>query len=214
VNHTEDDRLRSVRRFVSKALKSPPWSVLTERSEITDQMRPVALVEAATPSSQFGTAPRATVEQGMVGRQQTLAVTLFPVGTETVAGKVRQLPPSEARRLANEAAVQMERAVLFGLVPDEDDSGTWPWRTPPLRIPVFDFEGVPTVGANRAGPDAPYAWMSVEDAGFRSLQDPQDTRRWSVVGTLRLSWQLGGRVAPPAPLAGSMLGSFDLTPGP
>lgn len=188
MNYTLDDRHRSLRRFLMNALGSPPWRVRTERQQVPDETRPVAVIEVATPD--MTTRSRTSIPQGDVEKQQTFSIVLYPALAETAA---------ESRLAAAEAAELLKAALTVGL---SNDDGTV--LSAPEMIPVYDFAGVAVKGQARAGPAAGYGWMRVEDSPVRPLQDPEDILRWSVVCDLRVSWEQGGRIRPDEPTVGSM----------
>lgn len=192
-----DDQQRSIRRFVMNAFGSPPWRVRVGRARVADEDRPVAVIESVAPAVTLQA--RTTIPQGDVQRQQTIAVSLYPTMVDD-AGE--PLSEQAAGQAAASAAERLSNALLFGLVFDD---GTV--LSAPLRIPVYDFSGVPLTGPTRAGPDEPYGWLDVEDAPVRALVDPDDVRRWTVTGTLRVSWWQSGRIRPPAPTASTMPGA-------
>lgn len=167
------------------AMGAPPWTVRTEREQVADDARPVAVVEVTSPEASLQA--RETVPQGDVHRSQTFTLTLYPEVERTAA---------EARQRAARDASLLLGAIAGGLVDgDAVLSG-------PFRLPVYDFEGVPVKGSGRGGPAVPYGWLSVEDAPVRPVQDPEDARRWTVVCDLRMTWWQGGRVVDPSiPLA-------------
>lgn len=193
MNFTLDDRHRSLRRFLMAALGSPPWVLRTERQPIADEERPAGVVEQASPAATLRA--RATVPQGEVEKQQTFSIMLYSELAATAA---------EAGLIARAWAERLDGAITVGLV--NDDGSPY---SPPLRIPVFDYAGVPMKGAGRGGAAEPYGWLWVEDAPVRAVQDPDDPVRWSIVCDMRVSWEQGGRIVDPAlPVAGSSGGVF------
>lgn len=197
MNFRLDDRHRSLRRFLMNTLGAPPWVIRTQREPVRDEDRPVALVEAATPTGP-GRPARVSIPQGNVERVQTFALVLYPALMTT---------PAESRLEAEKVAQLLEDAISVGLV-NTDGSRL----TAPERIPVYDFEGVAVKGAARAGPAVAYGWLWVEDFPVRALQDPDDPLRWTVTCPLRVSWEQAGRAVPPAPTVGRMPRTFDPTP--
>lgn len=203
---SQDDRVRSIRRWLSSALEGA-WSLHVLRMAVADERRPAGVVEVATPA--VTVQARAVVPQGDVMRRQTFSIALYPSFMEGDA----TLSPADAAVRANAVAERLSAALVFGLMEDVEEGD--PPETvsvtysPPERLPVWDYAGVPTAGAGRAGPADPYGWMVVEDYPVRTVQDPEDQRRWTVVCDLRVSWWQGGRVAPTAPLVDEMPGEFD-----
>lgn len=187
-----DDRHRSLRRFAMNALGSPPWTVRTERQPVTDEDRPVAIVEPSTAVVTLRS--RTSVPQGPIERQQTFAVVLYPAMGDTAA---------DSRLIASTAAELLDRAIAVGLV--QDDGAL---LTAPEMLPLYDFDGVPVKGALRAGSAEPYGWLRVEDYPVRPIQDPEDPLRWSVVCDLRVSWEQPGRERPSAPRVTGTSGAF------
>lgn len=185
-----DDRHRSLRRFVMNSLGAPPWRVRTERQPVPDDDRPVAVVEAT--SAVTTTFARTSIPQGDVQRAQSFTITMYPVLEASAA---------ESRLAAETVAEALSAAITFGLIDDEDPPGN---LTAPDHLPVYDFAGVDVKGTLRAGPDEHYGWMSIEDAAVRTIQDPEDPLRWTVVCELRLTWWQGGRLGQGGPLAGSL----------
>jgi hypothetical protein len=208
VNFSADDRRRSLRRFLMAVLDSPPWMFLTEPVAIADERRPVGVIESV--GSVATTRARATVPQGNVEKAQSYAISLYPplpgevASTEDPAVMV-PVAPEVARLAADELAHLVDQAVTVGLV--NDDGTSW---SHPLRLPVWDYSATPVVGAGRAGPADLYGWMWVEDFGAEPLADPDDSRRWTVGLSLRLSWEQAGRDVAPAPIvvAGGLAGGF------
>lgn len=205
-NFSLDDRHRSIRRFVMNAVGSPPWTVRTEVQPVADEERPVAVVEpigvAATTRS------RTSIPQGEVERAQSFAVTLYPVLAETAA---------ESRLEAAGVADLLDQAITVGLVTDvvpgvdpEPDTGG-ELLSPPQMIPVYDFAGVAVKGAARAGPAEYYGWLRVEDYGVQPLQDPEDPLRFTVVCTVRCSWEQAGRSRRDV-VEGPLVGSMPMSP--
>jgi hypothetical protein len=193
MNFTLDDRHRSIRRFLMNALGSPPWTLRTERQPVADDERPAGVVEVVSAAATLFA--RTSIPQGDIRRQQAFTITLYPALGPTAA---------EARLAAAQVADLLTDAIGVGLVVE----GTGALLSAPEMLPVYDFAGVPVKGATRAGPAAPYGWLTVEDFPVRPLQDPEDPLRWTVVCDLRVSWWQGGRLGPNAPVAGSMPATF------
>lgn len=187
-----EDVQRSLRRCVTLALGSPPWSIRTQRVEVSDDDRPAALVEESAPWVTFQA--RATIPQGNVLEGASYAVVCYP---ELAATE----PESEQR--AGRCRNALRRLVLHGLV--DDDAVI----VPPLKVPIYDFADV-TVdpeapAAERAGPAEPYDYADVLTGwNVQRQQDPLDRNRWTVILNLRLRVDWPGRDINPAPIAGSM----------
>lgn len=189
-----DDVIRSLRRFVWLALgidpaTLKPWTVRTQRTRAADDQRPVAVVEEATPLSTPHS--RATIPQGDVQKMQGFAVVCYPV--------LRTSAPESAQE-ARRVATLIDRAFSCGLVTDDvppvNIGGPW-------RLPIYDFRGVPIVGdaATRQGPADPYMHANVDETfSVRAVPDAMDELRFTVVANVRLTWWLGGRIPPAAPI--------------
>lgn len=196
MNGAPDDILRSLRRYVSLALGSPPWTVRTERQNVADDERPVAVVEPSTPITTPAAHARAGhMNQGDVQKMQGFSVMAYVAIAQTAR---------ESRLAAAGAGELLDDAFTVGLV----DAATDAPIGAPFRVPVFDFAGVPVAGGGRAGPEAPYMYAWVEDLSTRPVQDPIDPVRFTVTCDLRLSWWRGGRIPPAAPIAQQMPGTF------
>lgn len=180
-----DDVLRSLRRYVSQALGSPPWRVRTERVEVKDDERPAALIEVSAPTVTLSA--RASVPQGNVLEATSYAVACYPEKGESVA---------EARRIAAGVASRLRGMVQFGLVTDEGALGA------PSRFPIYDYDDVPVTGtaAERAGPDVPYDYGYImEGWNVRTTADDLDLQLYTVMLNLRVRVDWPGRVAWPTP---------------
>lgn len=192
-----EDVYRSLRRYVSLMLGSPPWTVRLQRSRVSDDERPVAVLEPGllgTASSRAG-----MVNQGDVQKAQPFTVVCYPALGATAA---------LSAQIARELVVLLDAGFSRGLVTDDDppvNIGA-PWRTP-----VYDFAGVEIAGADRAGGGVAYMHANVaEGMSARAIQDPQDELRYTVVANLRLTWWAGGRIPPAAPLAtDGLIGEWD-----
>jgi hypothetical protein len=180
VNFSLDDRHRSLRRFLMNALGSPPWRVRTERGQVADEERPVAVVEVVGAVTQAFA--RSSIPQGDVMRRQAFTLTLYPQLGPT---------PAESRLAAAQLTELLTNAIGIGL---DDEHGAV--LSAPEMLPVYDFEGVPVKSATRAGPEEPYGHLTVEDFPVRPIQDPEDPLRWTVACDLRVSWWQSGRLAP------------------
>jgi hypothetical protein len=201
VNFTPEDVHRSVRRWLSMVLEGPPWRVLTERRVIADDARPQAVVEPSSPL--VTTFARAAIPQGEVAKMRSFAVQAYP----TIGASAQ-----ESRLEATRVEGVLDDAVTHGLVnplPDDvfEDIGG------PFRIPVWDYAGVPVKGSGRAGPAQPYGMLRVQDHSFQSIQDTLDEVRFTVTGTLRLTWDAAGRVAANAePWVSDVIGRWQSAP--
>lgn len=180
-----DDVFRSLRRYVSLTLGSPPWTVRLQRTAVADDERPVAVLEPGVLTTPFA---RRAVNQGDVQKQQTFTVVCYPTLGATAAA---------AAEIARAVAGQLDAGVSRGLVTDTGvNIGA------PFRLPVYAFGGVPVTGASRQGPTVPYMHANVDQSfSVRPIQDAMDELRYTVVATLRVAWWQGGRIPPTAPTA-------------
>jgi hypothetical protein len=202
-----DDRVRSLRDWTVACLGSPPWIVRPQRQDMPREGRPAVVVESASPP--LPTRARVSVPQGNVEWVQAFSIMAYPAPGET---------PAQSRLEADRVAALLTHAVVHGMVemvevppadPGDDPTMVERQYSPPLRIPLFDYAGVPVEGEGRAGPTEPYDWMWVDDpAGAQAVQDPLDHLLFTVPLDLRLSWESTGRVSPSAPIAASMPGGF------
>jgi hypothetical protein len=181
-----DDVLRSLRRYVAMILGSPPWTVRLQRVSVSDDERPVAVLEPGALTTLFA---RRAVNQGDVEKAQTITVVCYPVvGADT---------PNSAEA-ARQVAGLLDAGVSRGCV----DATTGAFVGGPWRVPVYAFAGVPLTGQTRQGPSSPYMHASVAQTfSVRPIQDALDERRYTVTATIPLTWWQGGRVPPPAPRA-------------
>lgn len=201
MNFSLDDRVRSLRRFLMETLGAPPWTVRVQREVVQDEERPVALVEPTSAIGPGALPARTSIPQGDVDQAQTVTISLYPSFVDDAGAPVS---PAESARRAREVATLIERALFSGLV--LDDGERWSY---PFRVPVFDFEATPIEGRGRRGPTERYGWMSVDESPVRPIQDPVDPLRWAVVADLRCSWQQGGAIRDPSePLVREFGGTF------
>lgn len=195
-NYSVDDIHRSLRRYVSQALGSPPWTVRTERQPVEDDARNVCVVEPASPSSQGK--HRVSIPQGNLEKMMAFSAMAYPELGDTAA---------DSRLAAQLVADLLEQAFAIGLVEGKGEEQRNIGG--PFRLPVYDFAGVPVKGAERGAAGDEYGFAWVDDLTVRPLQDPIDYLRFTVVCDVRLSWEQGGRLLPGAPAAGSMSGTFE-----
>lgn len=166
------------------AADPPPtqWTVKDERSEVSDEQRPVVIVEpTGEKSTPFA---RSSYTQGDVQHADTWTVTCYPEATGT---------PAECTRRARMLAERLEDALVHGLltpavagppaVAEEQFGG-------PLVLPLWDFAGL---GLEDDRPGAQSGTISVESYTVRPIPDPLDDRRWTVVLEMRLTWWVSGR---------------------
>lgn len=197
-----DDIYRSLRRYVSLVLRSPPWTVRLHRARVADDERPVAVLEPGllgTPQAREG-----GFDQGDVQKSQTITVMMYPAVQDTASASAEL-----ARQITNLMDAGFSRGLVTDDVPPKNIGG-------PYRLPVYDFAGVPLEGEDRAGPDDPYMHARVLRAGFtvRAIQDPLDELRYSIAATIPLTWWMGGRIPPTAPIAVGVPGAWGGEVGP
>ena len=193
------DVIRSVQRWSALALyatSNSPWPVEIVEEQVPDLPRPFAIVSPLSPVRPV------SFTSGLEGQpiryNATLSLTAFP----SYEGGAR-VANAEAYRVLG----GIQACVLRGLflAPVGDD---FPVRfAHPTLIPLFDYEGVPVSGPNRAGPDVPYAQMDIDDFGGRVIPDPDDDARFTVVcdivlsffgqGAVRAAWEAPPTVAMP-----------------
>lgn len=172
------DVQRSARRWLALALADDAWSLEDERIEVSDDQRPVGIVEATT-----GLAvafARTSVPQGDVQKRVTVTCTLYPATTGTA---------QDCGRRARALVDAITDAWTIGLV--LPPVGAVP-EVPlyPASLPLWDF-GALADDVTVQG--APLAYAVADSVTVRDIADPLDDRRWTVVCELRLTWWSGGR---------------------
>lgn len=192
-----DDILRSVRRYVAQMLGSPPWTVRLQRTRVTDDERPAAVLDPGiitTPVS------RAGMRDGNMGDQQKMqpiTVVCYPGIGDTAA-----ISAETARQLASLLDAGFSRGLVTTDTPPVNIGAPW-------RVPIYYFAETPITGAERAGPDEPYMYANVDSSfSVRPVQDPLDELRYTVVASLRLTWWQGARVLPSSPTVAGMAGGW------
>lgn len=207
MNNDLDNVHRSVRRWVALLLPSPPWTLRLEDAMEArpDDDRPYGIVQPVTNVDTVFA--RATIPQGDVRRQTTMSITLYPGLTAVDSGDVL------SRREARLQATQLAQLLLDGLEVGVLDASVTPNRQygGPLKLPLWEYAGIPVTGAGRAGPVLPYGSVDVENPTARPIPDDDEGRRWTVQVSFRAQWWAAGRarVAMPAePIIRTVPGSF------
>lgn len=200
-----DDVQRSVRRYLMMLLVDYPsaaaraWEIRLQRGNVADQDRPIGVLEALPGAPGRG---RTSVPQGTVIETSGLVFTGYPAiltgGRAIIEGGL------QATRLAS----ALYDLIRYGLSTVTFASGRR--AAGPERIPLWDFSAVPIAGT--APPMVPHDILVVDAWGARALQDPVDETRYSIVLNLTVSWERPGVIGPPAPIAGSMTGTFQTSP--
>lgn len=187
-----DDIRRSLRRYVALLLNSPPWTVRLQRTRVSDDERPVAIIDPQMLTTVWSRAGMRSGPSGDQQKAQPFAITCYPVLGDTAAA---------ASEIATTLAHLLDAGFSRGLVTDDVPAVRYgaPWR-----IPVWDYVGVPVSGPGRAGPASSYAHASVDQFNVRPIQDPLDELRFTVVANLRVTWWAAGLAADAAPLAGGI----------
>jgi hypothetical protein len=173
---------RSVRRYMSVAL---------ELQEVRDDGRPAGVLELGEVRVRRA---RVSVPQGEVEEFAPLTLTLYPRILD-VDGK--PLDPRVTAREARLAASAVQLLITSG-AEGVAMSG-------PERMPLWDYSAVEP---GTPGPSTPIDVLWVEDYSVRTLQDPDDPRRWSVILDCRISWERPGRVPPVGQTLTDVPGTF------
>lgn len=180
-----DDVLRSVRRYLALIL-ADPWELRVERRQVTDDERPVAVVEVGDESVLRA---REAITQGNVESLYPLTISAYPA-VPTEGGDVDVI--REARAAATALKTLLKRWVIFGMKVEDKDGVQW---SGPFRIPLYDYAEVPLTGPDRVGPDDPHdvLWVQRESLAVKAIQDEDDLRRWSVFADMRVTLEQPGR---------------------
>lgn len=193
-----DDVIRSLRRYVSQMLGSPPWKVRVGRVRVADDERPVAVIDPSAPVTTLF-ARTGTLTQGDVQKARTLTVVCYPAVGAT---------PQDSALLAEQLSELLDASFERGLVTD-----SIPQRLigAPFRVPMYDFADVPMTGPDRGGASESYGYANVTESGFnvRVLQDVVDELRYTVVATVPLTWWRAGRIAVEGPTVTNVPPTFD-----
>lgn len=173
---------RSIRRYVGEATPSPPWRLRTERRYVKDDDRPVAVVQLGDSSL---TRFRESLEQGETE-------TLYPV-TVTAYPEVRK-DERLGRKEAEEIRFNLQSLILTGAVVRDEDGRDW---AGPARIPLWDYDGIDPGDDDSAAELYDVLWVTEGSVAARTLQDPEDPKRWTVVLEFRVTVEAPGRVKDP-----------------
>lgn len=177
-----DDVARSVRRYAALTL-SDDWTLRVERREVTDDDRPVWVLDTGDLTALSG---RTSLEQGNVENLLPVTLNAYPV----VAANERL-----ARAGADAVRAQLYRLIANGVEVLGADGRR---KSAPFMVPLWDYAGVPLEGEDRAGPEFPVDVMEVqrESLAARKIQDPDDSRRFTVVCEFRLVIESPGSTVP------------------
>jgi hypothetical protein len=190
-----EDTWRSIKRMLSFVF-ADPWTIRLEPAQYAEEERPLIILETV------GELTRTGVQPTIPSRQHVLAQTFLATAYPHVPDD-----PREAREAADMVLGAFEGLVNIGWIEDDVSLGG------PLRLPLWDYEGVPLDGPDRGNPypaDQWYAMAWVDSASGVTLPDPEDDRRYTVPYTMRLSWDVTSRYDT-APIAQHFGGSFDPT---
>ena len=189
---TLEDAWRSLKRLAAMALPEP-WQIRLEAAQYSEEERPLVIIDTVGPMARTGVQPTIPGRQHVV--TQTFLLTAYPA----VLGDAR-----EARAAAVRALRTLDEMVTIGLVDDTGKSVGGP-----LRLPLWDYAGVPLTGPARGNPNGQWKQMMwAESYEGIVLPDPQDDHRYTIPYTLRVSWDAVPRVRPPAPTLEEIEGKF------
>jgi hypothetical protein len=187
-----DDVARSVRRYLGLLLPTgppPDWTLRLERRNVSDDARPVGVVllgEATTIEA------RETLEQGTVVDQYPVTVYLYPEVAEDAQVARRE---GDALRSLLHRLMKLGPALKDG-PPELLDENERP-KAGPYRLPLWDWDGIPSVGEakDREPPEHAHDAMIVvsDSLNVQNLDDEEDERRRTVVCEFRLWVESPGR---------------------
>lgn len=184
--------LRSIQRYFAAYFPNE-WEVRTKREGVSDDHRPVAVIQLLPASASRG---RAAIDQGNVEQIRGVTVHAFP----SIKGG-----EDAAERRANDLAEDLFNVLQFGL--DLRHSTTDRHVAGPWRIPLWDYTGVPDhPGDDEVEVDPHDVLWVAEGAEITSEQDPDDPLRWMVRLSFRVSVERPGRVGPVGPLVDDVPG--------
>lgn len=203
--YTDEDIVRSVRRYVSLML-GQPWNIMLERQEVRDDARPAGLIEIGETHERFS---RVAVPQGERTMFAPLTIALFPpVYVAPLTNPPEPLNPRVTGRAARQLAARVRDLIAVGAAPAGDPQLFRANGRPacgPARMPLWDYQ---SVAPGTAGPQKPHDVLWAEDWTVDAVQDPEDARRWSVMADVRVSWEATGAVPP----VGVVVGRFKVKP--
>jgi hypothetical protein len=192
------DIKRSIQRYLEGTLDED-WTIRTQRRQVSDEDRPVAVIQTGEESVLRAREART---QGEIESLVPVTITCYPA-VPTAPDKEDPDAPFDAIREADLAAArlvtQLRRLVAVGLTvtsePEEDVIRQW---AGPFRIPLYDYADVPLTGKDRGGPADPHdvLWVQRESLQVRPIQDPEDDSRYTVICEFRVTVEEPGRVVP------------------
>lgn len=190
-----DDVARSIRRYLSLTLASPPWRLRVERRIVNDDDRPVAVVDVGP---QVVTFARETRHQGEWQYVAPVTITAYPeMDTDERAS-------AHAARLLR---AQFIRLIVNGVIVTDPGGRAW---SGPLRLPLWDYSQTDLSGPDKAGPEIPHDVMFVqrESVTAEAIQDTEDPKRWTVVLEFQASVEAPGAQPEPGVPVASISGDF------
>jgi hypothetical protein len=157
------DARRSIQRYVAEALGAG-WEVAlaADRGEFA---YPFARVQPAGDVTRSGPALYAELSQPM-------SIQCYPQPQDTVVA---------SESAAAEVLDALERAFSVGV-----------GKGRPLRVPLYDYDGVPVEAQSYERDDRDF--LQVTDFSARTLSDPEDARNIAVVADVRVRWRRAGRL--------------------
>jgi hypothetical protein len=162
---TPTDALRSLKRYV--ALGFPGWEVRMPLEEGTFG-RPSLYVKPVGP-------PALTGPAHAFDTAQRYTVYGYPRPGATAP---------ESLMAAEECRWALVRLFRVGIPPGA-----------PLRVPLFDYAGIPLNGAADEATRFDRDFMRADDPSADLVQLPDDERLFTVTAEIRMSWRSEGRVA-------------------
>lgn len=186
------DIKRSIQRYLEGTL-TDDWTIRTQRRQVSDEDRPVAVVDTGEESVLRA---RESRTQGEVESLVPVTISCYPplpVAPEDEDPDAPFDAIREADLAAAQLATHLRRWMMIGLTVKDKDGRHW---AGPFRIPLYDYAAVPLTGKDRGGPVDPHdvLWVQRESLKVRPLQDPEDDLRWTVVCEFRVTVEEPGRV--------------------